>query len=87
MPVSNRTTSFFYREMSVLGLSRSIRAAILVNPQDASHQFPETVARNAGYVVKLFREEEAVFAAYDWKSDLGDEEIVEKLLSLNLTRV
>ena len=29
----------------------------------------------------------AVFAAYDWKSDLGDEEILEKLLSLNLTRV
>jgi len=30
--------------------------------------------------------DEAVFAAYGWKSDLGDEEILEKLLSLNLER-
>jgi hypothetical protein len=29
---------------------------------------------------------EAVFAAYGWKSDLNDEEILEKLLSLNLER-
>ena len=28
----------------------------------------------------------AVFAAYGWKSDLSDEEILEKLLSLNLER-
>lgn len=27
-----------------------------------------------------------VFAAYGWKSDLSDEEILEKLLSLNLER-
>ena len=27
---------------------------------------------------------EAVFAGYGWKSDLSDEEILEKLLSLNL---
>ena len=30
--------------------------------------------------------DEAVFAAYGWKSDLSDEEILEKLLSLNLQR-
>jgi hypothetical protein len=29
---------------------------------------------------------QAVFAAYGWKSDLGDEEILEKLLALNLER-
>jgi len=29
---------------------------------------------------------EAVFAAYGWKSDLSDEEILEKLLALNLER-
>lgn len=29
---------------------------------------------------------QAVFAAYGWKSDLTDEEILEKLLSLNLQR-
>ena len=28
----------------------------------------------------------AIFAAYGWKSDLSDEEILEKLLSLNLER-
>jgi len=32
------------------------------------------------------RLDEAVFAAYGWKSGLGDEEILEKLLSLNLER-
>jgi hypothetical protein len=31
--------------------------------------------------------DEAVFAAYGWKSDLSDEEILEKLLSLNLEKV
>ena len=30
--------------------------------------------------------DEAVFAVYGWKSDLSDEEILEKLLSLNLER-
>ena len=30
--------------------------------------------------------DQAVFAAYGWKSDLSDEEILEKLLSLNLER-
>ena len=30
--------------------------------------------------------DEAVFAAYGWKSDLTDEEILEKLLALNLER-
>ena len=28
----------------------------------------------------------AVFAAYGWKNDLSDEEILEKLLALNLER-
>jgi hypothetical protein len=32
------------------------------------------------------RLDEAVFAAYGWNSDLSDEEILEKLLALNLQR-
>ena len=32
------------------------------------------------------RLDEAVFAAYGWTSDLSDEEILEKLLALNLER-
>jgi len=30
--------------------------------------------------------DDAAFAAYGWKSDLRDEEILEKLLALNLER-
>ena len=30
--------------------------------------------------------DEAVFAAYGWPSDLSDEEILERLLALNLER-
>jgi hypothetical protein len=32
------------------------------------------------------RLDEAFFAAYGWKSDLSDEEILEELLALNLER-
>ena len=32
------------------------------------------------------RLDKAVFAAYGWKFDLSDEDILEKLLSLNLER-
>jgi hypothetical protein len=32
------------------------------------------------------RLDEAVFAAYGWQSDLSDEEILAKLLALNLAR-
>ena len=32
------------------------------------------------------RLDEAVFTAYGWASDLSDEEILEKLLALNLER-
>jgi hypothetical protein len=32
------------------------------------------------------RLDEAVFAAYGWQNDLSDEEILEKLLALNLAR-
>jgi hypothetical protein len=31
--------------------------------------------------------DEAVFAAYGWPSDLSDEEILERLLALNLEQV
>ena len=30
--------------------------------------------------------DEAVFAAYGWKSNLSDEDVLEKLLTLNLER-
>ena len=37
-------------------------------------------------VISPMKLDEAVFAAYGWKSDLSDEEILEKLLVLNLER-
>ena len=36
--------------------------------------------------VSKWKRAEAVFAAYGWKPDLSDEEILERLLSLNLER-
>jgi hypothetical protein len=36
--------------------------------------------------VSKWKRAEVVFAAYGWKSDLSDEEILERLLALNLER-
>ena len=50
---------------------------------------PEPRQRTLGQVMGLSgykRLDEAVFAAYGWKSDMSDEEILEKLLALNLER-
>jgi len=38
-------------------LSTSARVALLVAPEDHSHDFVELVVRNAGYNVRLFRNE------------------------------
>lgn len=57
--------NFAYKDMSELNLQRDVRAAILVNPTDNSHDFLETVARNAGYGMRLFRNEEAAIAWLD----------------------
>ena len=49
-------------------------------PAQSSFQ-PDELARAAEE-----RGDKAVFASYDWKSDLSDEEIFENLLALNLER-
>jgi hypothetical protein len=49
--------------MGELNLDRAARVAILVRPDDISHNFVETVSRNAGYNVRVFRERKA---AIDW---------------------
>ena len=41
------------------GIDMSARAAMLVDPEDHSHDFVETVLRNAGHDVKLFRDRES----------------------------
>ena len=49
--------SLAYEEMERLGLDRASRIAVLISPGDTSHDFIETVFRNAGYDCQLFLEE------------------------------
>ena len=53
---------FAYTDTKVINLPGDIRAAILTNPGDDTHSFHETVALNAGYMVKVFDEIEAAVA-------------------------
>ena len=51
------TYQFAYEDMRFLpGINKNVRVAVLVSPDDHSHDFVETVARNAGQNVTLFRE-------------------------------
>ena len=45
---------YAYSVVNSLCLPRSIRAAIVSSEDDDSHDFQETVARNAGFNVKVF---------------------------------
>lgn len=47
---------FAYNDTRALNLPGDIRAALLTDPGDTSHSFQETVAHNAGYLVKVFDE-------------------------------
>ena len=49
-----------------------------LTPQDFVSKWKRAEARE--------RLDEAVFSAYGWNNDLSDEEILEKLLALNLER-
>jgi hypothetical protein len=50
---------FAQDDMKGPGLSRTARVAILVDPGDRSHDFVETVTRNAGLDVTIFRDRAA----------------------------
>jgi len=57
---------YTYKDVNTLGLPRDIRAAIVADKGDLTHDFQEIVARNAGYSLKVFHSfEEAV----DWLMD------------------
>ena len=58
-----RNYEFAYKDMVELGIQRDVFGAILTAPEDSSHDFVETVARNAGYNVRVFRDENA---AVNW---------------------
>lgn len=51
-----------YEDLAAMGLDRRSRIAILVSPDDHSHDFIETVFVNAGYLCLLFHEEEHALA-------------------------
>lgn len=52
-----KTYRFAYEEMRALpGINLDARVAVLVSPEDHSHDFVETVTRNAGQDVRLFRD-------------------------------
>lgn len=54
------TYEFAYEDMQFLpGINKNARVAILVSSDDHSHDFVETVTRNAGQNVTLFRDREA----------------------------
>lgn len=53
---------YAYKDMEELGLQRDVRVAILASPDDRSHDFVETVSRNAGYNVRVFHAENAALA-------------------------
>jgi len=49
---------FAYEDMKTDGIDRTARVALLVTPGDHSHDFIETVSRNAGLDVTLFTNRE-----------------------------
>jgi len=53
---------FAYRELSDFGFPRDSRSALLTAPEDRSHDFMETLFKNAGYAVRLFHDEKQAVA-------------------------
>jgi hypothetical protein len=62
--VESVTSNYFfaYEDMEKLNLDKSARVAILTSPSDSSHDFIETVIKNAGYNVCQFKEEKLAIA-------------------------
>ncbi len=55
-----KTYHYAYENMKIpSGINPSARVAMLVNPEDHSHDFVETALRNAGHNVTLFRNRES----------------------------
>jgi hypothetical protein len=48
---------FAYEGLDAFGFPRDSRSALLVAPDDDSHDFLETLFKNAGYSVRLFHDE------------------------------
>jgi hypothetical protein len=59
---------FVYKDMADMGFGRDVRAAIFAQADDQPHDFIETLCRNAGYDVRLFREGGPALPG--WKKEL-----------------
>jgi hypothetical protein len=49
--------TYAYKEMDRFGFSRTMRSALLVSPDDRSHDFIVTAFQNAGYMIEHFTDE------------------------------
>lgn len=66
--IASTTEQYQYarRQLVELGVGRTSRIAVLIDPNDPSHGFIETVLRNAGYNCTLFVDEAFALA---WLAD------------------
>jgi hypothetical protein len=57
--ISNVTENynFSYKDVGLLNYDKTHRSAMLVDPDDHSHDFVETTMINAGYNAKIFHDE------------------------------
>jgi len=53
---------FAYKDMDNFSFPRGARSALLTDPDDKSHDFMETVFRNAGFKVRLFSNKNSAIA-------------------------
>ncbi|MBT3059710.1 MAG: hypothetical protein AB2728_09305 [Candidatus Thiodiazotropha sp.] len=53
---------FAYHDMKELGFPKDSRSALLIDPDDRSHDFMETVFNNAGYNIRIFTDPERALA-------------------------
>lgn len=56
---------FGYEDMNRFGLERDSRIAILADTDDTSHNFIETVFVNAGYICRIFADEDAALKWFE----------------------
>jgi len=60
---ATKTYKFAYDVMrGIPGINATARVAVLVSPEDHSHDFAETVTRNAGQDVTIFRDRGSAIA-------------------------
>ncbi|MET0068682.1 MAG: hypothetical protein ABW096_01480 [Candidatus Thiodiazotropha sp.] len=53
---------FAYHDMKEFGFPKDSRSALLTDPDDRSHDFMETVFKNAGYSIRIFTDLEHALA-------------------------